>query len=186
MSDGDTSVIVAVCRAPAVDFGGREKSADESGDVRLTPSLPLQAHAVKTEQGKLHSVLLSVSARRRRRGGDTDRPRGGSRSPLPPPEIQEPEKDERSETKPLCSNLLHSRNYDGVTTSVDEGLIPRAVSAGSLTSSISSGDTAALVLSAAGDDQTTATHGHLCGERRRKKLSGKLRRIRKRTGKERI
>ena len=223
MTDRDTTAL-SIFRAPSVAVCENSVS-----DVEFARSLPLRATCpVTTEQGKLHSVLLSVSERRRRRGdGETKLNREGSRPPLPrssprPSTTPEPsrrreeyEKENYSKVKPFCSDLLHlSRygrisadaelpravadgeippcsnlrnpppHYDGITTSTDVE-IHRTVSAVSLTSSGGSGDTAALCPAAA----ETATNDS-CRRRgyneRRKKSGGKLRRIRKRFGKERI
>ena len=227
MTDRDTTV-VSIFRVPSVAVCENSVS-----DVEFARSLPLRATCpVTTEQGKLHSVLLSVSERRRRRGdGETKLNREGSRPPLPrssplPSTTPEPssrreeyEKENYSKVKPFCSDLLHlsrySRisadaelpravadgeivqmppcsnlrnpppHYDGITTSTDVE-IHRTVSAVSLTSS-GSGDTAALCPAAAAE---TAATNDSCRRRgyneRRKKSGGKLRRIRKRFGKERI
>ena len=211
MTDRDTAV-VSIFRAPGVAICENSVS-----DVKFARSLPLRAtRPVTTEQGKLHSVLLSVSAcRRRRGGGETKLPRGeGSRSPLPrlspttPRRREEDEKENYSKVKPFRSNLLHlprygriselpravsdgqiiqtplcsnllnpPPHYDGITTST-EVEIPRTVSAVSLTSS-GSGDTAALCPAA-------ATNGSCRRRDCNKNRGGKLRRIRKRFGKERI
>ena len=224
--ESDTSVILVVCPASA-DYSGDEGSRN----VELTArSLPLQAAGpVKTEQGKLHSVLLSVSAARRHRGRrrEEKRPREGSPlslSPRPSADIQADGKENCSERKPLCSKLLHPpRLYHGMTTanalpravssaslalrkpssntlhpsqydrltassSTADVRLPRAVSAGSLSSSCS-GDTTALCPTT--PDETTTDAGRMCErssckERRIKPGRGKLTRIRKRTGKERI
>ena len=144
-----------------------------------------------TEQGRLHSVLLTVSRRRRgySRGGPQNDQFRGSVSPSPSPSPPPPGGDDRNgkegdthsgERQPL-RNSINTARYDG--TGADSSV--ETVSVWSV-SSCASGDTAALCPTVAGAERHCCQESAKCGAgncgERRKRRGGKLRRIRKRTG----
>ena len=185
-----TEVIVRVIASESSGVHDRRRRNESC--VRQ-PVAAVQA-ARMTEQGRLHSVLLTVSRRRRgySRGGPQNDQFRGSRSPVSPspsPSPPPPGGDDRNgkegdthsgETQPLRDSINTAR-YDG--TGADSSV--ETVSVLSV-SSCASGDTAALCPTAAGAErhccQESAKCGGNCGERR-KRRGGKLRRIRKRTEK---
>ena len=174
----DTGIVEAV-----VSSSRREVRRYNSASEAELPSLrATQAARMTTEQGKLHSVLLTVARRRRRYWRDNEHLRA-SLSPLPAASTEVGGGKENScERDPLCLNS--SKHYDG-TTADGGGTMRRAVSAGSIASS-TSGDTTALCPKGTGEKTKTTTNARCHGSyaNRRKRNGGKLRRIRKRPGDE--